>query len=159
MSDQLLKSWQQSLKILKKSSAQVAVSVAQTVRQKSGELKLKVEKTEKSKTLGIRFQSEELVIVRTKAALAGCTTNSYIRAAALGSNYKPPINPDLRKSLLLLNRELTSQGNNLNQIAKMFNRGEATPVQALAMLDTIRVPLVRALLALKHTLTQGAAQP
>jgi hypothetical protein len=142
-----------------KNSVQVETSVAQTVRRKVCGLKPEAKVEKKSATYGVRFKTEELVIVRTKAQLAGCSTNSYIRATVLGSDYKQPINPELQKTLLMLNRELTAQGNNLNQIARHLNEGAATPSQGVAMLDAIRRPLVQALLAVKNALVQKAPQP
>lgn len=73
--------------------------------------------------LGVRFSAAEIEIVRRKARDAGCTVNSYIRAAALGSDYKPPVHQELRLTLLASNRELTAIGRNINQIAKQLNSG------------------------------------
>jgi predicted DNA binding CopG/RHH family protein len=119
-------------KVLRKSSAQVETSVAHPVRQKSSELKLGDQTERKSQTLGVRFQAEELVIIKLKAQAAGCPTNTYIRAAALKSDYKPPINPELHKTLLAINRELTAQGRNLNQIAKQMNSHGAASQEGMA---------------------------
>jgi hypothetical protein len=151
--------WNLNAKIFAKSYAQVAPSVSHSVSQKACGLKPKAKLEEKSRTITVRFKIEELAVIKTKAQLAKCPTNTYIRAAALGSDYKPPINPELQKTLLAVNRELTSQGNNLNQIAKHLNSGTATPDQTVAMLDSIRVPLIRALLAVKAALVQGSPQP
>ncbi|MGB9153407.1 MAG: plasmid mobilization relaxosome protein MobC [Alphaproteobacteria bacterium] len=145
--------------VFTKSYAQVATSVTQTVLQKSCELKLKGLEGQKSETCSVRFQAGELAIIRTKAQLAGVSTNSYIRASSLGSAYKQPINPELQRTLLALNRELTAQGNNLNQIAKHMNNGTATPSRGLTILESIRVPLVVALMTVRHALVQGEPQP
>ena len=59
----------------------------------------------------------------------------------------------------MLNRELTAQGRNLNQIAKYVNSGTATPSQSIGMLDAIRVPLGRALYAVRNALTPNGPQP
>jgi hypothetical protein len=142
-----------------KSSAQVATSVTQSVLQKSCGLKPKSFNEQKSETCSVRFQAGELAIIKIKAQRAGVSTNTYIRAASLDSDYKQPLTPELKKTLLVVVRELTAQGNNLNQIAKHLNGGMATPNQAMSMLDSIRVPLVRALLAARNAIVQGAPQP
>src|SRR5690242_10534553 len=52
--------------------------------------------------LAVRFSAAELVTIRAKAKSAGCTTNRYIRAAALGSDYRAPLDPELARALLAL---------------------------------------------------------
>lgn len=144
-------------KVFAESYAQVAPSVLHPVAQKSCGLKPESVGGKKSEVRSIRFQAGELVIVEAKAVMAGVSINSYIRAAALGSDYEQPMHPELRKALLATNRELTAHGNNLNQIAKHLNMGQITPDRAVSMLDAIRHPLVRTLMAVKKALAQGAA--
>jgi len=132
-----------------KARAQVETSVAHSVQPKSGGLKPE----RKSITHGVRFQPGELEIVRQKAAQISSTINSYIRASVLGSDYKPPVAPELRKLLLAVLRELNAIGRNVNQIARHLNAGLARPEQGIAMLDAIRVPLIRALYKVRDALT------
>ena len=140
-----------------KSSAQVDPLVRpHVVSPQAGGL---MPKRNKPHRLMGRFSDNEREIVLGKAKAEEMSVNEYIRASALGSAYRPPINPELHKTLLSLNRELTAHGRNLNQIAKQLNTDTATPNQGIDMLDAIRVPLVRALYAVKNALVQGAPQP
>lgn len=141
-----------------KSCAQVETCVAHPVCHKSGGLKPKSRKNT-SHTTGVRFKAGELEKIRTKAQKAGCSTNTFIRASALGSVYEPPLDPALVKALFTINKELTAQGRNLNQIARQLNSGTVTPSQAVDMVDYIRIPLIRALCAVKNALDQGAPHP
>jgi len=139
-----------------KSSAQVEAWVApRRVQPKSGGLKPK--RRNRSHPLGIRFIGNELAMVRTKAKVAGYTVNAYVRAAALGSDYKPPIDPELRKVLLALNRELTRQGTNLNQIAKHLNSGQLSPSHGETMLDVLNRSMLKTHMAVRHALTREPA--
>lgn len=104
---------------LQKSSAQVDPGVAPRGRASAAPKHGK-----RSHPLGVRFSAAELEIVKRKARDSGCTTNSYIRASALGSEYKVPVHKELRLTLLASNRELTSIGRNINQIAKQLNSGK-----------------------------------
>ena len=109
--------------IFSKSSAQVALPVAPKMVQPAAcELKLGSELSGKrSHPLGVRFSVPELAFVKAKAKAAGCSTNGYIRTASLGADYIPPHDPEWTKALLASNRELTRQGNNLNQITHKRN--------------------------------------
>jgi len=142
-----------------KSYAQVATSVAQSVRQKSGGLKPVGKKDEKSETLGIRFKAGELPIIRTKALLAGCDTNTYIRAASLNSDYKQPRDPELLKAFNAAVRELTMQGVNLNQIAKHLNGGNVPLDEAQGLVGQIARGLFKAHDAIGRAITQGRMWP
>lgn len=124
---------------------------------KSGVLKNK--KKGKSETLGIRFREGELGIIRIKALQAGCTTNTYIRASALGSEYKQPRDPELLKALHIANRELTMQGVNLNQIARQLNSGQARLDEAEGMIGQIARSMFHAHKAVRHAITQGKMWP
>jgi hypothetical protein len=111
-----------------KSSAQVAISVRpQVVSPKSCELKLG--RRRPYRLMG-RFSKEEKCSVEAMAEAAALSVNEYIRAMALGENYTPPNSAELVSSLLALSRELTAQGNNINQIAKHMNGGKASPPAA-----------------------------
>lgn len=143
----------------KKSSAQVETSVTHVVLQKSGGLKPVLHNQPKSETVSVRFKGGELPIIRAKALQAGCTTNSYIRASVLGSDYVAPANPELVKALLALNLELTAHGRNINQLAKHLNSHAMTVEQGMAVLESIRRPLIQALQAVKHTLAPNMPTP
>lgn len=103
---------------LQKSSAQVDPGVAPRGRASAAPKQRK-----RLHPLGVRFSAAELEIVKRKARDGGCTVNRYIRASALGSDYKAPVHLELRLSLLASNRELTAIGRNLNQISKQLNSG------------------------------------
>jgi len=105
--------------------------------------------------LSVRFSEAELEIVKAKARTVGCSTNSYVRASALGSDYKPPADPELTSALLGLNRELTAQGNNLNQIARRVNGEGATEAQADSLLGMIARSMLRTHRAVRAALAWG----
>lgn len=148
-----------------KSYAQVATLVAQNVLPKSCELRSKSpnEKQFKSKRpppKGVRYASyEEIRLVETKAATAGLSPNAFIRAVTLGSDYRPPSDPELTRALLTLNRELTAQGNNLNQIARQLNGHVITEAQGHSMLDILGHSIVRTHKAVRKALAHGEPEP
>ena len=109
--------------------------------------------------LGVRFSAIELEIVKAKARTVGCSVNGYVRAAALGSNYRPPRDPELTRALLMVNRELTAQGNNLNQIARQLNAGIVTPAQAESMVEILARSLLRTHKAVRQALGLGDPEP
>lgn len=154
----LVAQWRRCARSLTKSCAQVETSVAHPVRQKSGGLKPGGD-SQSSRTLGVRFKAGELCAVKDKARRAGCTTNAYIRASALGSAYQAPLNHELRARLLELFRELTRQGNNLNQIARHLNAGVANKVQSESMLERLGQSLLATHRAIRQALTQGRPAP
>jgi hypothetical protein len=94
-------------------------------------------------------------IIRQKADTAGISLGRYIRASALGSHYKPPTDPELIKTLLTLARELTGQGNNLNQIAKHLNGNIITQAQGESMMDILGRSIVKTLHYVRKALSQG----
>ena len=108
--------------------------------------------------MSIRFSEAEREIVGTKARAVGCSVNAYVRAATLGSRYKPPYDPALRQAILLLNRELTAHGNNLNQIAKRLNSDPTTPTHETARLNGLATALLRTLAAVRNTLSLGTGR-
>ena len=109
-----------------KSATQVAPSVLpHVVLPKAGELKLRQGITsgagKRSSPLTIRASDSQKELLRRKARSAGISLNRYMLAAALGDDDNPPPDPQWTKALLACNRELTRQGNNLNQIAHRRN--------------------------------------
>jgi len=83
------------------------------------------------------------------------SVNRFIKYATLGAEY----DPWLQKALLALNRELTAQGNNLNQIAKHHNSVPTTPSQTEAMLDVIGRSMLRTHKAVREALVHGKPEP
>lgn len=100
-------------------------------------------RTGRSNPLTVRLSKSEREIIRAKADKAGCSVNAYVKTVVLGSAYKPAMDPELRRTLLDLNRELTAQGRNLNQIAKQLNSGQATAPEAEMMIDVLSRSLLR----------------
>lgn len=66
------------------------------------------------------------------------------------------MNPELTRALLGLNRELTAQGNNLNQIAKHLNIGMVLPGQG-DMLNALAASIMATLRCVRETLAGGDA--
>ena len=153
MSLLLLEQWKLNSQFFKKSYAQVETFVAPMALQKSGGLKPKRKPT---CPISIRLSASQKEEVRRKAQRAGMTINAFLKYLALGFDH----DPHLRKLFLMLNRELTAQGRNFNQITKSVNNGTITQTQELvAALDAIGVPLVRALHAVKKALAHNLPQP
>jgi hypothetical protein len=138
---------------VQKSSTQVATLVRPpVVSPKSGELKLGRQRPYR---LMARFSKSEKESVEAKADTAGLSINEYIRATSMGSNYKSPTDPELVKALLKLNRELTAQGNNLNQIAHHMNSREILPSQGESLLGIISRSMLQTHKAVRAALSQG----
>jgi len=125
--------------------------VPQAARPKSGGLK---PRRKQASPINVRLNESEKEVVQKKARQAEMSVHAFMRYQILGPDY----DPHLRKLFLSLNRELTAQGRNFNQIAKHMNNGGGS-VEATGMLDAIRVPLIRALLAIKEALARGMPQP
>lgn len=104
--------------------------------------------------LAVRFSAAELATIRARAKSAGCTTNRYIRATALGSDYRAPLDPELARALLSLRRELAAQGNNLNQIARQMNAGIVLPGQDV-LLEALAQSTEETHRAVRRALTRG----
>ncbi len=139
------------------SSAQVALSVEQyVVRQKSGGLKPREIKPFR---LGVRLSENEHEIVVRHAEKAGLTVSEYVRVSALGPTYASSIDPEKRQQLLNLNRELSRQGTNLNQIAKHLNAGIVSPEQGESMLAILARALLGAHMAVRKALAEGRREP
>ena len=107
--------------------------------------------------LAVRFSAAELATIRAKAKGAGCSTNRYIRAAALGSDYRAPLDPELARALLALRRELAAQGNNLNQIARQLNAGIVLPGQD-ALLDALALSTEETHRAVRRALSRRQSE-
>lgn len=139
---------------LEKSSAQVDPGVAPRSRASTTSKQGK-----RLHPLGVRFSEAELEVVKRKAQNAGCTVNSYIRASALGSDYKVPVHQELRLTLLAANRELTALGRNINQIARQLNSG-ASPQAILSQqpLRSIQAAVLETLAIVRAALA-GRQQP
>lgn len=84
---------------------------------------------------GVKLKTEELELIRAKAAAIEMTVNAYIRAAALGEDYIPKPPPWLRQTLLKLYMELCTQGRNLNQLTSNVNSGHISAEAALLAAD------------------------
>jgi len=104
--------------------------------------------------LTIRLSERQKGIIRAKAQAAAISVNRFVLAAALGSDYKPPIDPELVRALLRVYRELNAQGNNLNQIARQLNAGLVLPGQAV-MLDALALSIQESLRRLQTALAEG----
>ena len=143
--------------IFSKSSAQVALPVAPKMVQPAAcELKLGSELSGKrSHPLGVRFSVPELAFVKAKAKAAGCSTNGYIRTASLGADYIPPHDPEWTKALLASNRELTRQGNNLNQITHKRNANLIDEAQTDSLLGIMARAYLQTHKAVRIALSQG----
>lgn len=147
----------------KKSSAQVETSVGQNVLQKSCELRSGQTKTERPKyppPLRVRYPTyEEREKVIKAAKEAGFkSVSSYLRFLSLGSHYKPPRDTELTQALLMLNRELTRQGHNLNQIAKHSN-SSSTPAETDGMLGIVARSMLQTHKAVRKALACGEPEP
>lgn len=92
--------------------------------------------TKRPSPLTIRLSERQKQIIRAKAQAATISVNRFVLAAALGSDYRPPVDPELTRALLRIYRELNAQGNNLNQIARQLNAGLVLPGQS-AMLEAL----------------------
>ena len=115
--------------------------------------------TPKTYPRGVRFSLDEIDTIKERARAAGCSFNAYVRATALGEQYKPPMGKGLRLALLDLNRELTAHGNNINQIARHLNAHIRTPTQANQALEVMRPAYVQTLEAVRNALSYGMEEP
>ena len=154
-----------------KSYAQVeTLVVPQAVIPKSCGLKPKVsnrfrppEKQKKSvkrpAPLSVRLSDKDRAIIAQKAFTISCSVNAYMIAAALGSDYKPPISRDMVLALLAVKRELTAQGRNLNQIARTHNSNIHSEAETNSMLGMIARSLLKAHEAVSAALSWGREYP
>lgn len=136
-----------------KSYAQVATCVGQhVVGRMSGGLK---PKDSKSFRISVRFSETEREILVRQAEKSCLTVSEYIRASVLGAGYISTIDPVKRQLLQDINRELSRQGNNLNQIAKHLNAGAASPAQGDSMLAMIARSLLSVHMRASRALAEG----
>ena len=149
-----------------KNGTQVETSVGQNVLQKSCELrsgraKGKSEKPKYPPPLRVRYPTyEEREEVIQAARQAGFkSVSGYLRALSKGADYKPPRDPELTRVLLMLNRELTAQGNNLNQIARQRNGNIITEEEGNSMLTILGRSMLRTHKAVRQALSEGNPEP
>ena len=131
---------------------------------------LKPEKKEKKKAnnrnirkranpLTVRLSEKDIEIITQKAFNIGYSVNAYVRAAALGSHYKPPISRDMVMALLAVKRELTAQGRNLNQIAHRHNSSLVKEAETNSMLGILAMSMINAHDAVGKALAWGKEYP
>lgn len=146
-----------------KSFAQVAISVGQNVLQKSCERRSKKAKQKEPikypAPLRVRYPTyEERERVLEAARQAGYkSVSAYLRDVSV-EPYKilvPPSDPEQTKALLALNKELTSQGNNLNQLAKQMNGGKASVTEAEGVLGVLARSMLGTHRAIRQALSRG----
>jgi hypothetical protein len=116
-----------------------------------------IKQTRQDSPLTFRASGQQKSIIRLKAKAAGIPVGQFILAAALGSDYRPPMNRELIRALLGLNRELTVQGNNLNQIARHLNAGVGQHEEGPA-LKSLALSLGDTLRALREALVSGGPE-
>jgi hypothetical protein len=104
--------------------------------------------------LTIRLSERQKRIIRAKAQAAAISVNRFVLAAALGSDYRSPADPELTRALLRVYRELNAQGNNLNQIARQLNADVVLPGQG-AMLDALATSIQETLGRVQTALAEG----
>jgi hypothetical protein len=114
---------------------------------------------ERASPIKVRLSDAERELVRRKAAHANLSVNAFIKASILGADYKPPLDPGLRRVLLKLNLELTRQGTNLNQIARQMNAGLVSILQGETMLETLGRSLLRTHQYIRKALAHDAPEP
>jgi len=125
---------------------------------KEGDSSVFKRKRKRSSPLTIRMSENQKSIIRQKAEAAGISLGRYIRATVLGSDYTPPIDRELTNALLMLNREFTSQGNNLNQIAKHLNGSTITETQGHSMMDILGRSMLRTHKRIRQALSHGQTE-
>ena len=132
-----------------KSSAQVATLVSpQVVSPKSCELKLG--RYRPYRIMG-RFSKQEKENVEAAAKAAGLSINEYVRYWLLGKKYDPTVRDELRRA----NLELTRQGSNLNQLAKLRNSGKASIAEEDGMLGVLARSMLPTHKAVRDALVRG----
>ncbi len=121
--------------------------------------KKKKNSTKRPAPLSIRLSEKDRAIIAQKAFNIGYSVNAYVRAAALGSDYKPLISRDMVLALLAVRWELTAQGRNLNQIAHRLNSDIHSEAETNSMLGVIARSLLKAHEAVGAALTWGREYP
>lgn len=162
----VLQQWKCAATIFKKSYAQVETSVGQNVLQKSCELRSRDQKQKRIKSkypppLRVRYPTyeERENVVRTAKEAGFKSVSHYLRELSRGTNYKPPRDNELTQALLRLNRELTAQGNNLNQIARQMNASIIAPDAGENILDILGRSMLRTHKAVRNVLACGEPEP
>ena len=112
-------------------------------------------KRKRASPIKVRLSEAEKELVRSKARQAGLSVNAFIKQVILDANYDPA----LRKALLAVYRELTAQGNNINQIARFVNSGQTTPVTGAEMVSNIALSVMKTHQAVRIALVQGKEMP
>ena len=144
-------------KVIPKSYAQVASlvspQVSPVVAPNSGGLKPRGKR--RRNPITVRLSKDEWEKIAAKAIRARCTLNSYARAAMLGSDYTPPRDPELVKTLRKYYFELHMQGINLNQIAKNLNGGFVSDEECEMAIADIRDAISRIWRAVGQALGHG----
>ncbi|MGE3622341.1 MAG: hypothetical protein AB7H77_00510 [Bdellovibrionales bacterium] len=135
-----------------KSSAQVALSVEQQVVERNA-CGLKPEKS-KPFRLAVRLSKNEREIVVRRAEKACLILSEYFRAAILGPEYVSNNDPVKQELLKKISRELSRQGNNLNQIAFHLNAEMVPPSDAESMLGIMARSLLAAHTAVRQALAE-----
>ncbi len=115
--------------------------------------------TKRPAPLSVRLSEKDRDIIAQKAFNIGYSVNAYVRAAALGSAYKPPIGRDMVMALLAVKYELTAQGRNLNQIAHSLNSDLHSETETDSMLGVIARSLLKAHEAVSAALACGKEYP
>lgn len=108
--------------------------------------------------LSIQYSQEEKKLLQARARQSGLSLHSFVRTTSLQGSYQPPLDTESRKLLLMAIREMTAQGNNLNQIARLLNAGMASNSQAEVILDKISQSLLATHCAIRHILLGAKAQ-
>jgi Bacterial mobilisation protein (MobC) len=104
--------------------------------------------------LSVRVPEHQRKAICSKARAAGVSVNRFLIAAALGLDYRPPVDRGLALALLAIHRELAAQGNNLNQIARQLNAGIVLPGQG-TLLNALAVSIQETHGAVRALLVRG----
>lgn len=85
-------------------------------------------KATKEQHINLRITSSEKAVIAAKAGRAGLTTGEYIRRAALGKKVVEKVPNELRQ-------QLSTAGNNLNQLTRLANAGQLNGVSVELLRD------------------------
>ncbi len=140
-----------------KSYAQVATLVRPpVVRPKSGGLK---PKRKRPYRLMGRYSKEERDSIIVRARECCLSVNEFIRASTLDTRHIPPMNPELRKRFMALNKELCRHGADLSRIADQLETSAYSPNEANTMLGMIGWSLIEAHRKVREALVWGMEIP
>ncbi|MBI3657343.1 MAG: plasmid mobilization relaxosome protein MobC [Acidobacteria bacterium] len=106
----------------------------------------------RAKTIAVHVDADEYATLTVKAQAAGLSAGGFLRAAGLGKQTPRslPRAPVERELLAKAIGELNRVGNNLNQIARALNRGEAAPHPVLHAALSDYATVIDALLLAAH---------